>query len=41
MTIEELLNPIEETHLLFQATDQDIHDVVMDAKAAREIECGR
>ncbi|KAN0088929.1 hypothetical protein V8E55_005986 [Tylopilus felleus] len=35
MAIEELLNPIEETHHIFQATDEDIYDAVMDAKAAR------
>ena len=31
----ELLNPIEETHHIFQATDKDIYDAVMNAKAAR------
>ncbi|KAN0086125.1 hypothetical protein V8E55_007259 [Tylopilus felleus] len=36
MAIEELPNPIEETHYIFQATDQDIYDAVMDAKTARE-----
>ena len=35
MTIEELLNLIEETHHIFQATDEDIYDAVMDAKAAQ------
>ena len=29
MTIEELLNPIEETHHMFQAMDQDIYNAVM------------
>jgi hypothetical protein len=36
MAIEDLLNPLEETHHIFQATDQDICDAVMDARAARE-----
>ena len=36
MTIEELLNSIEETHHMFQAMDQDIYNAVMDAKAAWE-----
>ena len=35
MATEELLNLIEETHHIFQATDKDIYDAVMDAKAAR------
>ncbi|KAN0088604.1 hypothetical protein V8E55_005661 [Tylopilus felleus] len=35
MAIEELLNLIKETHHIFQATDEDIYDAVMDAKAAR------
>lgn len=36
MAIEELLNSIEETHHTFQATDQDIYDMVMDMKRVQE-----
>ncbi|KIK74591.1 hypothetical protein PAXRUDRAFT_19714 [Paxillus rubicundulus Ve08.2h10] len=36
MDIEELLNPTEERQDLFEVTDQDIYNTVMEAKAARE-----
>jgi DDE superfamily endonuclease len=36
MNITELLNPAVETHNLFNATDEDIFDSVMDAKRFRE-----
>ncbi|KAF9220445.1 hypothetical protein BS17DRAFT_787439 [Gyrodon lividus] len=36
MDLAELLNPAAETHNIFEATDEDIYQAVMDAKAARE-----
>jgi hypothetical protein len=38
MDINEILNPATETHNIFEATDDDIFQTVMDAKAAREAE---
>ena len=37
MDLAELLNPAAETHNTFEATDRDIYQAVMDAKAAREM----
>ncbi|KAF8559500.1 hypothetical protein OG21DRAFT_1502741 [Imleria badia] len=36
MNIDELLNPAVEAHQIFDATDEDIYQAVMDAKKARE-----
>ena len=36
MDISELLNPAVEAHQLFEATDQDIYEAVMEAKEAQE-----
>ena len=36
MSIAELLNPAYEAHNIYDATDQDIYEAVMDAKKARE-----
>ncbi|KAF8551878.1 hypothetical protein OG21DRAFT_1512181 [Imleria badia] len=36
MTTSELLNPAIEAHQIFDATDEDIYQAVMDAKKARE-----
>ncbi|KAF8556593.1 hypothetical protein OG21DRAFT_1459019 [Imleria badia] len=36
MDVTELLNPAAETHNIFDATDEDICEAMMDAKMARE-----
>ncbi|KIK76975.1 hypothetical protein PAXRUDRAFT_168231 [Paxillus rubicundulus Ve08.2h10] len=36
MDLAELLNPAAKTHNVFNSTDKDIYQAVMDAKAARE-----
>ncbi|KAH0840367.1 hypothetical protein J3R83DRAFT_1390, partial [Lanmaoa asiatica] len=36
MSIKELLNPVAELNNVFDASDEDIYDAVMDAQAARE-----
>ncbi|KAF8555678.1 hypothetical protein OG21DRAFT_1507444 [Imleria badia] len=36
MDINELVNPAAEAHQIFDATDEDIYEAVMDAKKVRE-----
>jgi len=38
MSLAELLNPVIEAHNLFDATDQDIYNVVMEVKKLQDAE---
>lgn len=40
MNLAEILNPAVEMHDIFEATDEDIFEAVMGAKAARELNVG-